>query len=160
MPAGNKDVLGEINEFFIQRLVIFLSDKYAKNVLEACSKNALADLNDYIKRVEAVSKLDCPSLLESANRVLRILKQDSEKIVDTSLFKESAERELYEQIQTVTADDYSVYLKQLEAINPSVEKFFNDVLVMDKCENVKENRLALLALLKSKYNHIANFGKL
>lgn len=160
LPAGNKDVADEINEFFIQRLVIFLSDKYSKNVLEACSKNALADLNDYIKRVETVSKLDCPQLLESANRVLRMLKQDSEKSVDTNLFKEPAERELYEQMQTVSASDYSIYLKQLEAINTAVENFFNDVLVMDKDENVKENRLALLTLLKSKYNYIADFSKL
>lgn len=160
LPAGNKDVADEINEFFIQRLVIFLSDKYSKNVLEACSKNALADLNDYIKRVETVSKLDCPPLLESANRVLRMLKQDSTKSVDKNLFKEVAERELYEQMQTVSASEYSAYLKQLEAINPAVEKFFNDVLVMDKDENVKENRLALLTVLKSKYNHIADFSKL
>lgn len=160
LPAGNKDVADEINEFFIQRLVIFLSDKYSKNVLEACSKNALADLNDYIKRVETVSKLDCPPLLESANRVLRMLKQDSTKSVDKNLFKEAAERELYEQMQTVSASEYSAYLKQLEAINPAVEKFFNDVLVMDKDENVKENRLALLTVLKSKYNHIADFSKL
>lgn len=161
LPAGKKDVSDEIEDFFTQRLVIFLSDKYGKNVLEACSENALADLNDYIKRVEAVSKLDCPPLLESANRVLRILKQDSTKSVDTALFKEQAEKDLYEQIQTVqTSMDYAAYLKQLEKINPAVEKFFNDVLVMDKCENVKENRLALLTLLKSKYNHLADFSKL
>ncbi len=160
LPAGNKDVADEINEFFIQRLVIFLSDKYSKNVLESCTKNALADLNDYISRVEAVSKLDCPQLLESANRVLRMLKQDSKKSVDEVLFKEPAERELYKQLQTVTASDYDAYLKELEAINPAVEKFFNDVLVMDKDENVKENRLALLTILKSKYNHIADFSKL
>lgn len=161
LPAGNKDVSDEIEDFFTQRLVIFLSDKYGKNVLEACSENALIDLNDYIKRVEVVSKLDCPPLLESANRVLRILKQDSVKSIDTALFKEQAEKDLYEQIQTVeTSMDYAAYLRQLEKINPAVEKFFNDVLVMDKCENVKENRLALLTLLKSKYNHIADFSKL
>lgn len=56
---------------------------------------------------------------------------------------------LLSQIETVSDDlDYEAYLKQLEEINPSVEKFFNDVLVMDKDENVKENRLALLTLLK------------
>ena len=140
----------EINEFFIQRLIIFLSDKYDKNVLEACAanKNPLADLTDYIKRVETVSKLNSPALLESANRVLRILKEDSKKAVNKSLFKEPAENMLLEQINTVSDDmDYDTYLKQLEEINPSVEKFFNDVLVMDKDENVKENRLAILTLL-------------
>lgn len=153
----------EINEFFIQRLIIFLSDKYDKNVLEACAanKNPLADLTDYVKRVEAVSKLNSPALLESANRVLRILKENSKKTVNKALFKEPAENMLLEQINTVSETmDYDTYLQQLEEINPSVEKFFNDVLVMDKDENVKENRLAILTLLKSKYNHLADFSRL
>ena len=126
-----------------------MSDKYPKNVLEACAANAnpLVDLTDYVKRVEVVSKLNSPAMLESANRVLRILKEDSKKQVNKNLFREPAEAMLLEQINTLTDDmDYEAYLKQLEEINPSVEKFFNDVLVMDKDENVKENRLALLTL--------------
>lgn len=156
-------VTEEIYDFFIQRLIIFLSDKYQKNVLEACAanKNPLTDLADYIKRVEAVSTLNSPAMLESANRVLRILKEDSKKSVNKALFKEPAESMLLSQIETVSENaDYNQYLKQLEEINPSVEKFFNDVLVMDKDENVKENRLALLTLLKSKYTHLADFSKL
>lgn len=156
-------VTDEIYEFFIQRLIIFLSEKYSKNVLEACAanKNPLVDLTDYIKRVEAVSKLNSEAVLESANRVLRILKEDSKKSVNKNLFKEPAESMLLSQIETVSEDlDYDAYLKQLEEINPSVEKFFNDVLVMDKDENVKENRLALLTMLKGKYNHLADFSKL
>ena len=162
LPAGKKDIADEIYDFFIQRLIIFLSDKYSKNVLEACAsnKNPLTDLADYIKRVEAVAKLESPAVLESANWVLRILKSDSEKSVDKSLFKEPAEEQLFNQLATVNSTDYETYLNQIVAINPSVEKFFNDVLVMDKCENVKENRLALLTLLKSKYTHIADFSKL
>lgn len=156
-------VTEEIYDFFIQRLIIFLSDKYQKNVLEACAanKNPLTDLADYIKRVEAVSKLNSPAMLESANRVLRILKEDSKKPVNKALFKEPAESMLLSQIETVSENvDYNQYLKQLEEINPSVEKFFNDVLVMDKDENIKENRLALLTLLKSKYAYLADFSKL
>lgn len=156
-------VTEEIYDFFIQRLIIFLSDKYQKNVLEACAanKNPLTDLADYIKRVEAVSKLNSPAMLESANRVLRILKEDSKKSVNKALFKEPAESMLLSQIETVSENvDYNQYLKQLEEINPSVEKFFNDVLVMDKDESIKENRLALLTLLKSKYTHLADFSKL
>ena len=156
-------VTDDIYDFFIQRLIIFLSDKYSKNVLEACAanRNPLIDLNDFVSRVEVVSKLNSPAMLESANRVLRILKEDSKKVVNKALFKEPAESMLLSQIGTVDEDmPYDKYLKQLEEINPSVEKFFNDVLVMDKDENVKENRLALLTLLKSKYSHIADFSKL
>ena len=156
-------VLAEITEFFVQRLIIFLSDKYAKNVLEACAsnKNPLEDLADYLKRVEIVSKLDNPQLNENANRVSRILKENSTKTVDKSLFKEPSESMLLERISIVDETlDYPQYVEKLIEINPSVEKFFNDVLVMDKDEKVKENRLALLTKKKKKYEKLTDFSKL
>lgn len=153
----------EVNEFMVQRLIILLSDKYSKNALEACAanKNPLEDLADYVKRVEIVENLDNPSLLECANRVLRILKEDSKKSVDKNLFVESAEKMLLDQINTIEdTSDYQKYLGSLIAINPSVQKFFDDVLVMDKDEKIKENRLALLTLLKKKYEKLTDFSKL
>lgn len=153
----------EINEFFVQRLIIFLGDKYSKNVLEACAsnKNPMEDLADYIERVKVVSNLDNPALLEASNRVIRILKEDSISKVNKDLFKETSEGMLYREIQTVDENaDYKTYLDQLIAINPAVEKFFNDVLVMDKDEKVKENRLALLTMLKKKYERLTDFSKL
>lgn len=153
----------EINEFFVQRLIIFLGDKYSKNVLEACAsnKNPMEDLADYIERVNVVSTLDNPALLEASNRVIRILKEDSFLKVNKDLFKETSEGMLYREIQTVDETaDYKTYLEQLIAINPAVEKFFNDVLVMDKDEKVKENRLALLTMLKKKYERLTDFSKL
>ena len=56
--------------------------------------------------------------------------------------------------------DYKTYLDEIIAINPAVEKFFEDVLVMDKDEQVKENRIALLTLLKKKYEKLTDFSKL
>ena len=155
--------LEEISDFMVQRLIIFLSEKYPKNILEACASNnsALKDLVDYVKRVEVVKTIDNPALIECANRVLRILKEDSKKTVDKNLFKESAEKMLLDQINTIDENvDYKTYLDSLIAINPSVEKFFEDVLVMDKDEKVKENRLALLTLLKKKYEKLTDFSKL
>ncbi len=153
----------EINDFFVQRLIILLSDKYSKNVLEACAsnKNPMEDLADYIERVKVVSTLNNPDLLEASNRVLRILKETSKSQVNKDLFKETSEGMLYREIQTVDENaDYAAYLEQLIAINPAVEKFFEDVLVMDKDEKVKENRLALLTLLKKKYERLTDFSKL
>ena len=156
-----RDCAEEIKEFFIQRLVIFLNDTYKKTVLEACATNALADLNDYIKRVKVVTTLNNPELLESANRVLRITKDVTTTNVNPALFKENAEKNLYTQLGNINeCADYDKYLNSLVAINPYVVKFFEDVLVMDKDEVVKTNRLALLAQLKTKYNHLTDFSKL
>lgn len=155
--------LAEISEFFTQRLIILLSDEYSKNVLEACAsnKNPIEDLADYVERVKAVSSLDSPALLESANRVIRILKTNSSLSVDKSLFKEAVEGMLYNEICSIDeTQDYASYLNSLEAINPVVEKFFAEVLVMDNDEKVKENRLALLTQLKKKYEILTDFSKL
>lgn len=162
LPVQN-DCGAEVNEFFIQRLIIMLNDEYKKNVLEACAavKNPLFDLNDYLERVKLLSNLNAPQMLESANRVLRILKEESTAPVDTKLFKEQAESMLYEAVLSVNENfRYGAYLDALEAINPVVEKFFDDVLVMDKDENVKKNRQSLLTLLKRKYERLADFSKL
>ena len=77
------------------------------------------------------------------------------------LFKEASEGMLYREIQAIDEiSNYEKYLNQLIAITPAVEKFFEDVLVMDKDEKVKENRLALLTLLKKKYEKLTDFSKL
>lgn len=158
-----KDCADEVNEFFIQRMIIFLSEKYNKNVLEACAvKNPLKNIADYAQRVQLIKDLDAPLLVENANRVIRILKDNTINTgINEKYFKEDAEKSLYNEILKIEeTTNYQIYLQKLEQLNPFVTKFFNDVLVMDNDENVKNNRLALLTLLKEKYNFITDFAKL
>ena len=155
------DVKKDVEEFFVQRLIIFLNSDYSKNVLEACSSiNPCADLADYLKRVKAVAGGVDEKLIENANRVLRILKEEAGE-VKPELFVEDAEKALYQAVQSVNFEgDYAKYLKDLTQINPVVTKFFDDVLVMDKDEKIKNNRLALLKSLKNKYIILTDFSKL
>ena len=156
------DCKAEIEEFFVQRLIIFLSDNYKKEVLEACSsKNPCHDLCDYLKRVKAVSTINDAKLVENANRVLRILKDEVNTAINVGLFAYDAEKELYSAIQKVSFNDnYSEYLESLSSLNPTVTKFFEDVLVMDNDEKIKNNRLALLKELKNKYIMLTDFSKI
>ena len=156
------DVKMDVEEFFVQRLIIFLNNDYSKNVLEACAGiNPCRDLCDYLKRVEAVSAGVDEKLVENANRVLRILKEPASGDIDETLFVEQAEKDLYNKVQEVKFDgDYKKYLEKLTSINPVVTKFFDDVLVMDKDEKIKNNRLALLNSLKNKYIILTDFSKL
>ena len=156
------DCRSDVEEFIVQRLIIFLNNDYAKDVLEACAtKNPCTDLCDYLKRVKTVSKINDSKLLENANRVLRILKEDVTVNIDENLFVIDAEKSLYKAIKSVEFDgDYNKYLQDLININPVVTKFFDDVLVMDKDEKIKNNRLALLSELKNKYIMLTDFSKL
>lgn len=162
------DVQSEIEEFFIQRMIILLSEEEKKDVLEACAKNKnpLEDICDYYKRVKLLSsridsdKETFASIIESANRISRILKEESLKPVNEALFVHESEKALYEKIAPIKNDSYENVLNGLEKANPAIEKFFEDVLVMDKNEEIKENRIAMLDELKKKYETIADFSAL
>ncbi len=159
------DCAKDVYEFFNQRLSIYLTDNYKKDVIEACIavKNPLIDLSDFMQRIEAVSKLDSNSVLESANRVIKILKSNVDAEVKSDLFKDESEGMLFEQIEKINAEsisDYDKYIAEITDLTPYIEKFFENVLVMDNDENVKTNRLALLTKLKKLYEKIADFSKL
>lgn len=152
----------DVEEFFIQRLVIFLGETYKKEVLESgLVKNPLEDLSDYIARINVIANLDSPMTIENANRIIRILKDSSFDKVDEGLFVDDAEKRLYECVKEVSfTNDYENYIKQLIGLNAQIDNFFEKVLVMDKDENIKNNRIALLTILKNYYEKIADFSVL
>ena len=156
------DCKSDIEDFFTQRLIIFLNDSYKKEVLEACSaKNPCHDLCDYLERVKVTSTINDAKLVENANRVLRILKDEANSAINPALFAYDAEKDLYSEVQKISFNgSYENYLKELVSLNPYVTKFFDDVLVMDKDEKVKNNRLALLNELKNKYIMLTDFSKI
>ena len=156
------DCQKDVEEFFIQRLVIFLGETYKKEVLESgLVKNPLEDLSDYIARINVIANLDSPMTIENANRIIRILKDSSFDKVNEDLFVDDAEKKLYECVKEITfTTDYDNYIKQLIGLNAQIDNFFDKVLVMDKDENIKNNRIALLTILKKNYEKLADFSAL
>ena len=149
-------------EFVIRRLIIYLSDKYRKDILESCLiLNPLESLCDYLKRVNALSEFSSPITVENANRIIRIIKGYSFDKIDKNLFQGPEEQELYDMAKSiVNTDNYSEYLKQLEGLNSKINVFFEKVLVMDKEESIKNNRIALLVFIKNLYESVADFSKI
>lgn len=156
-------------EFFVQRLIIFLSDNYKKDILEACanSKNPLDNLCDYVERVELLTELvkdkAFAPVIESSNRISKIVKAFDCTSVDKNLFKDDAEKALYVEIEKHVLNksmDYKTLVEALKEINPAIENFFEHVLVMDNDEKVKNNRLSMLNILKTSYESLADFTTL
>jgi len=165
----NKDKLvSDIKEFFIQRLKIMLTEEYRHDIAEAAisAKNPLADIADLYNRTQLlkniIEKESYKAFHESANRIIRIIKnQDINNNVSKELLVEEAEKELFDSVSYINeACSYSELIEKLEACIPKIEKFFDKVLVMDKDENIKQNRLALLSNLKNKFMSIADFSKI
>ena len=166
----NKEKLfNNIKEFFEQRLIVFLSDKYKHDVLEACisKKDVLSHLQDFILRLNIVSdiitKNNYAQFHEAINRIIRIIKDENDfGAVNPSLFKETAETDLYIAIKDI--DENKLAYVQLEQslikIIPYITEFFDKVLVMDKDISVKQNRINLLNIIKQKFDRIADFSKI
>ena len=64
-------------------------------------------------------------------------------------------------IKTISqTTDYNKYLNDLNSLVPEITDFFNNVLVMDEDENVKNNRLAMLTILKDNFEKLCDFSKI
>ena len=146
-----------------------MADKYKHDVLEAClsGKDVLADLKDFIKRLDLVSEIiiskNYSQFHEAINRIIRLIKNDSlNAAVNSELFNSEAEHNLWNQSKLINENeaDYVKLKEQLFLITPLIADFFDKVLVMDKDEAVKNNRITLLSSIKSKFERIADFSKI
>ena len=120
-------------------------------------------LNEYVKGEKAAE------MIQAATRVNNLSsKAEAVVPVNESLFKEEAEKALYAVVKKLDTEiipltvryDYAGALNILSELNAPVNKFFDDVMVMDKDEAVKNNRLSLLCLVKDLVNCVGDLSKL
>ena len=113
---------------------------------------------------------DFPSLAAGCKRALNILKGVSPSMankVNDELLIEGEEKELFQKVQERQAElerffrqkGYSDYLLHLAQLRPTIDAFFDKVLVMSPEEKIRNNRLALLFQLTSFFNRFALFSK-
>ncbi len=158
-----------IKEFFEQRLIVFMSDKYKHDVLEACisEKDVLADLKDFTVRLDVVSdiikKSNYAQFHEAINRIIRLIKNEKNfASVNESLFNTDAEKDLWSVTKIIDENKLS-YIEledKLVTAIPYITEFFDKVLVMDNDEKIKNNRIAMLNAIRNKFSKIADFSKI
>ena len=165
---GNK-LFETVKNFMEQRLIILLSDKYKHDILEACisEKDVLSDLKDLTVRLDIVSdivnKETYSQFHESINRIIRLIKTENDfTAVKKDLFVIQAEKDLYNAAKNINENtlNYNQLEEKLVKIIPFITEFFDKVLVMDKDENIKQNRLNLLYSIKQKFAKLADFSKI
>jgi len=141
----------------------------------AVRSRPVSNAYDFDRRVQAVtafSKLEEAEALAAANkRVNNILAKQNyqgDAKVDASLLAEDAEKVLAEQVAAKQAElaplfaaaDYQTALNSLASLRSAVDSFFDNVMVMADDEQVKNNRLALLASLSSLFLEVADIALL
>jgi glycyl-tRNA synthetase beta chain len=130
------------------------------------------DFDDRLRALAAFLKLaDAASLTAANKRIANILRKAGEQPsprVDPGLLTDPNERRLATEVESlrqdverlVTARRYGEALARLAQLRPSVDAFFDHVLVMAEDVRVRANRLALLAALQRLFLHMANLSRL
>lgn len=170
-----KDSTDAIYNFVLDRLRGYLRDQgYTNSEIESVVSQQPAQFNDLVARLSAVrafAKLNEAQALAAANkRISNILKkaESTPPALQTALLKEPAEQALAAKVaqlapvSTAAYDqgDFQHSLAVLASLKVEVDAFFDGVMVMDKDEALKNNRLALLSWMHSLMNRVADIAQL
>lgn len=162
VPADKQDeLLGQVEEFITLRLKnIFLDREVPHHVIDLLLSNnelSVADAEGLVKALLANRIDENVELVQAFTRMYNLVKDVTYTGVDESLLKEDAERVLYEMatkaseasIDAWDKNDYDAVVAVPATLVPAINKFFEDVMVMDKDEAIKANRLQLVRLAYS-----------
>ena len=162
VPADKQDeLLGQVEEFITLRLKnIFLDREVPHHVIDLLLSNnelSVADAEGLVKALLANRIDENVELVQAFTRMYNLVKDVTYTSVDESLLKEDAERALYEaatkaseaSIDAWDKNDYDAVVAVPATLVPAINTFFEDVMVMDKDEAIKANRLQLVRLAYS-----------
>jgi glycyl-tRNA synthetase beta chain len=174
-PVVKRDSAGVL-DFIYERLRGYLRELgYTANQVAAVVDSCPAEIDVTPARLEAVrtfEKLPEAQALAAANKrianILRKSQSEAAAAVDRSLLGNGAEHDLYAKVQTllpvvhshVDRGEYTEALRALASAKSSVDRFFDDVLVMAEDPALRANRLALLRGLAEAMNGVADISKL
>lgn len=162
VPAEKQDeLLGQVEEFFTLRLKnIFLDREVPHHVIDLLLSNnelSVADAEGLVNALLANRIDENVELVQAYTRMYNLVKDVEYTGVNSDLLKEDAEKALFEAASKASeaslaaweAGDYAAVVAVPVTLVPTINQFFEDVMVMDKDEAIKANRLQLVRLAYS-----------
>jgi glycyl-tRNA synthetase beta chain len=170
----------QVLEFILDRARFVLRERggFAYDEINAALSAGGDDLVDAMRRMEAIRAIrktkNFEPLAVSFKRIRKILEKAGPEAgwklsaVRSDLFAEKAERELHERSASAMREveqhkrsgRYREALLEIAKLRPAVDAFFDDVMVMAEDEQIRRNRLTLLAGLLSEFSTIADFSEI
>lgn len=174
-PEETGKLVPQIMEFFKQRLRNLLIDQGIRyDVIDAVfADKRNDDMVDLAVRCKALADYveagNAEPLVQVSVRVSNLCKKiEKEVAISGALFKDESENKLHEVVAAVSKEiipeivlyDYAAVLKAGEKVIEPVNIFFDNVMVMDEDENVKNNRLAMLEEVRGIVNAVGDLSLL
>ena len=156
-----EELLSQVEEFFTLRLKnIFLDREVPHHVIDLLLSNnelSVADAEGLVNALLANRIDENVELVQAYTRMYNLVKDVEYTGVNSDLLKEDAEKALFEAASKASeaslaaweAGDYAAVVAVPATLVPTINQFFEDVMVMDKDEAIKANRLQLVRLAYS-----------
>ena len=156
-----EELLNQVEEFFTLRLKnIFLDREVPHHVIDLLLSNnelSVADAEGLVNALLANRIDENVELVQAYTRMYNLVKDVEYIGVNSDLLKEDAEKALFEaaskafeaSIDAWDKNDYDAVVAVPATLVPAINTFFEDVMVMDKDEAIKANRLQLVRLAYS-----------
>ncbi len=173
VPADKQaELQGQLEEFFTLRLKnIYLDRQIPHHVIDLLLSNTALSVPDAEGLANAVmnNRIDeNVELVQAYTRMYNLVKDVTYTGVDESKLVEDAEKALFADATKAAAVsqeawdnmDYAGVVAVPATLVDSINKFFEDVMVMDKDEVIKANRLQLVRLAYSVIAVIGDVSKL
>lgn len=153
-----EELLSQVEEFFTLRLKnIFLDREVPHHVIDLLLSNnelSVADAEGLVNALLANRIDENVELVQAYTRMYNLVKDVEYTGVNSDLLKEDAEKALFEAASKASeasltaweAGDYTAVVAVPATLVPTINQFFEDVMVMDKDEAIKANRLQLVRL--------------
>lgn len=170
----SKTVVPDIEGFIFERYRNQLAQGFDRGVVDSVIDQR-PPLHEVVARVNAVQDFrqlpEAEALAAANKRVMNILRKsgaDALPALERSRLVEGAEKDLCVAIENLLPvvhqharrSEFTKALRALASIRRPVDRFFEEVLVMDEDRTLRGNRLALLRGLAEAMNQVADISKL
>ena len=148
-----------VRTFFLDRLKQFFSGRRLRHdIIDAVTDTENDDIETVFEAAAAIDEhkedTDFKDAVEALTRVLQISKKGHPGLaaqVDPSLFENPSEKKLYTAVNEVAAGaanrTVAENFAELRQLAPVITEYFDENMIMDKNEAVRNNRLAQLAII-------------
>ena len=159
-----KNVIEDVTEFFKQRIINVLSERYNKDLInyEIDLESNIVQLDERLKVLSKLSKTDnFDKLINLLKRVKNILKDEKENniAVNENLFNTEQEKNLLlfiNKLEKIESSEFETYTSILIDNEEVINDFFDKVIINDENTEIKNNRISLLKKLEKNTDKILN----
>ncbi len=172
--TGTEETINQkIKYFILQRFRYLLLEKnYEYDIVDAVLSKNPESMMDILSRIMVIQRIyhlpKFNKIITAATRTSNLSKNFRKMKINSSIFQEKEEHVLYDCYlaakqkieKAIIHKQYEEVFEQLALISAPIDQYFDHVLVMDKNEKIRNNRLALLQEITGLYYSAADLSKI